>query len=198
MLILILGIIGVIAGIYLAWESHAPREEWPFGRHGKPTTIPRSWPGTAVAALVFSVVGFAAGAFIGGILSLCIYEATVDEVPRQFPIVSLGDGAGAEGHMFLGSGSIDTEAVFFYYAPKIGGGYGLFHVDASQTTIYEDQTDSGYLIKMCEDDNTAPKWLFGHSTDKQERYDCSGNEYSKYEFHIPENSIVRQFNLDAN
>lgn len=198
MLILILGIIGVIAGICLAWSMFGPHERYEHGyRHSSPTQVPRDWYMTVSRALGFGIAGTLIGGLIGGLLSLCIYEATVDDVPRRFPIVSLGDGAGSEGRAFLGSGSVDTEAVFFYYAPKIGGGYGLFHVDADQTTIFEDQTSSGYLIKQCEDGNTAPKWLFG-TPDEDDRYNCTGSTMSKYEFHIPENSIVRQFNLDAN
>jgi hypothetical protein len=143
-----------------------------------------------------------AAGFVGGLASMIVYTLTVDDVPRRFDIESLGDGTGTEGRFFLGSGSVDTEAVFFYYAPRKGGGYGLFHVDANTTAIYEDQTSSGYLVKYCEDAASYARWIDLPFIDvaadpetKDDRYSCGYSE--RNEFHIPENSIDRRFNLDA-
>lgn len=197
MLILIGLILGILAGARFTWVDSRPVTY--LGDHADKSK--RDWKEFWAVLWRVSGIGAIVGLGLGLLFSLMVYTATTDDVPRRFDIVSLGDGAGVEGRAFLGSGSVDTEAVFFYYGHRSSGGLGLFHVDADITSIYEDQTTDGYMIQYCEDSESGAKWLnlplidIMSEPSEEDRYDCSYP--SRVEFHIPANSIDRAFNLDA-
>ena len=89
------------------------------------------------------------------------------------------------GKFLLGFGSIDSEAQYFYYEPIGNFTYGLDSIPASQAIVVEDvdrESDTGYIQEYW------PTWksLFWSL------------EYPiTYELHVPEGSVVREFNANV-
>lgn len=98
-------------------------------------------------------------------------------------IKSLQDTRHTSGSFFLGSGSIDSKPVFWYYADS--GGYStLEHRDAEDVRIVETDDHKPHVVEQKFHSNND--WF--HTI-----YDGE----SRYVFYIPEGSITNNFELDA-
>lgn len=99
-------------------------------------------------------------------------------------LATLNDGSGVQGSFFLGSGTINSTAVFMYYTND-NGVYRLNHVDADYATVtYTD----------------GPPRLLYHNTKSGNHFwalDWFGDDYTQYEFQVPAGSVKQSFNLDA-
>jgi hypothetical protein len=89
-------------------------------------------------------------------------------------IYSLNDEAILQGKFILGSGYIVSHPVYVYYE-QISGGYMLKTAPAVNSIIYMDQEIEPYVV--------VSEWK------------CAPISYI---FHIPNNSVVHQYNLDSN
>jgi len=133
------------------------------------------------------VLGTFIGCFIGILLSLligaCIPQKTVEI--RRDKLVTLKDNITTEGSFFLGSGTINGEHKYFYYKENGQGGFLAESVNSKGVPIYEDSDTEPYIsILANEFINRKFDVLFIPNTDI-----C-------YAFHIPKNSIIRDYKLD--
>jgi|WetSurMetagenome_2_1015567.scaffolds.fasta_scaffold495118_2 hypothetical protein len=99
-------------------------------------------------------------------------------------IISLKDTALTHVSFTLGSGVIDQKPSFMYYK-VVDNGFQLKSVPASMTTIIEDENDKPFIREYYKIWYT----LFTHTK--------NGYKTLNYEIHIPNGSIIRQFNLDS-
>jgi hypothetical protein len=89
---------------------------------------------------------------------------------------------------YISSGYIDEELIYRYYYKVENGGYKLGWVKAKWVTIFEDATveNARYVYRHCAKRKVYKNGNMGYGV---EYYDC--------EFHVPPNSIIRKFDLDA-
>lgn len=104
-------------------------------------------------------------------LSIFAYIVTLPATVTYTPVYSLGDGSQIHGSFVFGSGEINMESVYFYYAPLEYGGYMKFHIPADHTAIFMDQSANPFLKTTT---------YLGQS---------------QYELHIPPGSIEKQYDL---
>ena len=123
------------------------------------------------------------------LLSVTLVSANMSFGPSEesyhdIGIVGLKDSALIHGEFALGSGIIDQRPSFMYYQVA-GNGYQFKSVPASMTTIIEDENNKPFIRIY---DKT---WytLVGHNK--------NGYKILSYEIHVPEETIIRQFNLDS-
>lgn len=93
-----------------------------------------------------------------------------------YELVSLNDNITIRGNFFLGCGSLGGVPTFFFYARDAEGACHLETIRAHRAIIYEDEPTNPYVI-----------------------FTNVGCDYpGRRIFHIPPNSIIRGFTLDAN
>jgi hypothetical protein len=132
---------------------------------------------------MFIFIGFIIITF--GFLYVDVAYATQSEEYSDNYIISLKDTMFVNGRFALGSGYIDEKPAFIYYQ-VVNNGYQLKSVPADQTIVIEDENDKPY-IKETLSVNYAR--LSGMR---------SVNSYkTKYEIHVPKDTIVKNFNLDS-
>lgn len=99
-------------------------------------------------------------------------------------LVALGTESSVEGRFyFLGGGWIDGKRVFNYTVDH-GAYYTAEQVDASVSRVYDDEDDAPYVIARSWR-REMPWWLAPGSL----------NIGSSYDFHIPEGSVVREYEV---
>ncbi|KKL06152.1 hypothetical protein LCGC14_2598880 [marine sediment metagenome] len=88
------------------------------------------------------------------------------------------------GTFFLGSGYInqDNDIYYYFYTKNENGVIRL------RKAIY-------HRIKIIEDNNTKPYVIVQIKCDSNE---CWVPSYAEWEFHIPENSIIENYNVNLN
>jgi hypothetical protein len=111
-----------------------------------------------------------AGGLIGG-------AGAGNEWTTTQPIASLNDDSAISGRFILGSGTIKENPVYVYYSVEPDGGMILHTLSASSTRIYEDSNEP-YL----------------KTNNKQMLF---GNVINSYEFHVPNNTVMRYYELDS-
>ena len=94
---------------------------------------------------------------------------------ETFPLISINNGTNISGDCFLGSGTLSESAGFYFYI-KNGKAIQLKFAPAQDSTIYEDSVDESANVNISE---------------------YEGMRRLKYEFHVPINSVIRQFSLDV-
>jgi len=97
-------------------------------------------------------------------------------------IASIQDNVQTSGSFFLGSGTIDSEAVFYFYEQD-GDGYRLTHVPAYRSKIVESNESPHLVVSKAVGDH--PFW------------GIPLNSHDNYTFYVPTGSILNNFNLDA-
>lgn len=142
-------------------------------------------------------------AFFGSIIvteSCTHHHWTVDATPnaRWYP-VSLSDNYGTYGEihggLFVISGFVATEQFYSWYEETPDGGLEANRVSerAGQVKVYEEPEGTRPVVEKftVRDDctDTSGYWSF---------LDCEDDlDESLYEIHVPEGTIVRQFQLDS-
>ena len=136
------------------------------------------------------------GVFASTIIIAIVVDNQMEDVLIERNIYALGDNAGVQGRFFLGSGSVETIPVYFYYSKNSNGSYSLNHAKAASVEIYQDVTTQPYVVKECEDYGANPKsiwtWPLNLYSDGLRYTSCEVTE-----FHVPPNSIDSSYNLDA-
>jgi len=131
-----------------------------------------------------------------GVLSLFVYNNCFNpdtinytiENYTDYEIVSIDIDQGLTGHFCLGSGTIsDTLFYNVYIVNKQDGSLSLKQYPSDNSKIFMD-TESPYLriTKSYRTDNTSHKMI---DLSNYKKYQ------PKYEFHIPKNSIIQNFDL---
>jgi hypothetical protein len=91
----------------------------------------------------------------------------------QYQIVSINDNLGIRGTFFLGSGTVDSVSRYYFYK-KVGDGYMQGSIPAGHTMIFTDENDNPYV---------KAKYVNGYA--------------ESYEIHVPNSTIIREYNLDG-
>lgn len=130
-----------------------------------------------------SMLGFLIGAMLSTGIGLFVPQKPV-EVDR-IKLVALKDNITTQGSFFLGSGVVDGVHKYFYYKENGHGGFLIGSIDSSGVPIYED-VDSDPYISV----------LHHEFVDKKFNAIAIPNLNEFYAFHIPKNSITRDFKLD--
>ena len=104
-----------------------------------------------------------------------IVISTMPEVVtyERYEIISLNDNIGSHSDFFIGSGTIDSVSRYYFYK-KVGVGYMQGSISASYTLIIMDENDNPYVNKTIKNGITEG-----------------------YELHVPNNTIVREYNLNG-
>jgi len=127
--------------------------------------------------------------FMAAILVIMLLALVSNLVPPQYKdkpsstehIISLDASSDIRGHFALGCGAIESELVYYYYIQDDDGGYHIENAKAENSTIFE--TDKIQpRIKLYLRETWQDLFLLIPSGDY------------KYEFHIPINSIIREYN----
>lgn len=146
-----------------------------------------SYHGAPFLVATMGLIGGVFCAFLIGMLGNLFGSAWTDihwVSESQSELLTLQDSTGTGGSFFLGTGTVDEEASFFYYE-KLERGAHLTSIDADQAIIIEEDIDKPYLeVLVGKSDNTL--WLVDFLAEKH-----------AYEFHIPKGSIVTNYSLDA-
>lgn len=132
--------------------------------------------------------------FVGNVFANFMINNTVAHTEEytldtKTPIASLSDATGTKGSFVLGSGSVSNELVFTYYVGTTS--FQLKQVPAKYTTIYMDENGSPYLLTRvymkrdlnCDNVTLSESRLWYMATE--------------YEFHVPNGTIVKQYNLNG-
>jgi len=126
------------------------------------------------------------------------YENTkkVTTTTHTHSIVSLNDGTGiagsVRGGLFVIRGQINDTQHFSYYVRNEDGSFKLEKRAAEQSTIHTDATPEAARIDVTDKITscTAKWWLLCDESQKTV-------EFSHADFHVPQDSLVNDFSLDA-
>jgi hypothetical protein len=104
-----------------------------------------------------------------------IVISTMPEVVtyERYEIISLNDNIGSHSDFFIGSGTVDSVSRYYFYK-KVGVGYMQGSIPASYTLIVMDENDNPYVNVTIKNGITEG-----------------------YELHVPNNTIVREYNLNG-
>ena len=114
-------------------------------------------------------------------------------------ILSLDDSDKTSGSFFLGSGNINGYQSFTFYYKTEDGGYKRDFERAYNTTIYEDGDITPHIIynkyKYISSWQSEWKfWLIIYGTD--DNTDTPYKKIESIEIHVPQNTIIKEINLD--
>ncbi len=146
-------------------------------------TKPR-WSGTGEAFFTSFFVGIFASSFALSFAHLGLSEFFQDPYDFKIPIRSVGASTNVSGSFFLGSGTVDEEAVFYYYRSD-NGVLSLKYRYADKTTIVEDENDNPYMLCKGEE------YVGMYKSDNPPTFDI----YAECSFHVPEGSVVKSYML---
>lgn len=135
------------------------------------------------------------------IFSNIICETEIEIVAEKKNIISLNDTNTTYGQysnfFFIGNGYINNKNIYSFYSQTMDGGYKRENIDASITTIYEDENDAPYILYNKKHIKFKPIknafWLLLFST---KRPSSINQRNISIELHIPKNTIVRNIQLD--
>ncbi len=147
-------------------------------------------PQTLRSKLINLAGCIALGSFLGLIFGLMIsYSLTPDThiESSKHNLISLQDKNGINGRLFLGTGKMFSESEYAFYTEDSVGFYNLHTVCTHRSSITY-TTDTPYVVIY-----------------RRVRSDTKWNDYArgalfnepKFVFHVPKNSIVVNYNLDA-
>jgi len=103
----------------------------------------------------------------------------------HWDIAVIADNSAINGQFSLFGGVVNTTPVFYYYREDGSARY-LNWVEASESTVYEDSSNSYFTCTYKVLDN---KWLVGPFKQTSQCHD--------YKFHVPAGSITTKSVLDA-
>ena len=181
--LLLVAVVGLVVWLFLCTHaaSQAMFDRWYWG-------LGRGLLSGGVA-LIFYV-------FVSAVLLVGLSEIWVEDTPVESELASLADGSSVSGSFFLGSGSVESEPVFFFYRQQGNGSFRLEHRDADKVSIVETSSDPR-MVTLCVDYSHVPTWfewpLFNSSPPTYE--DCRDDDPTT--FYVPEGSIKSNYILDA-
>lgn len=125
--------------------------------------------------------------FICMIIMIITMENTTNYT--RIPLMQLSDDSRINGNFFLGSGSISSNPVFYYYSGSDKTGYSLEYKRASETKIFMDEETKPYL------GYSMKCWTNMVNSFLQHGPNCT--IIGDFEFHIPKGSIREYYTLDG-
>lgn len=110
------------------------------------------------------------------------------ETFQNTSIISLSDGDALSGHFFLGIGSISETPYFYYYEGRTA--FKLKWVRAEYSTIIMDEESDPYI-------STITGMSISKNNHGETRITRDWTIPIRYEFHVPEGTLTKQFKLDG-
>lgn len=159
--------VGAIFGIIIFCVIGLEERDWLYG-----TLI---YKGSPLLGITLAIGLILTGAVVGSTFP-APYNYT-----EKTPIYSAADAIGVSGEFVLGTGSVNTNPVFIYYTGDNQVGYKLDYKDSDISRIFTDTNINPYLQSNCID-----YWNPVMSNVTR----CT------YEFHVPNNSVRKEFNFD--
>ena len=135
--------------------------------------------GTFMVTLVGLLFGGIIATIAGGIATNWQHEEPAN---REY-IKSASDKIGTTGGFFLGTGMIDSELNYFFYA-KTGEGYKARKVSSESASIVEDELDNPYIQHF---DSVCPKSILFFDM-------CTKD--NRQEIHVPIGTVIGGYKLD--
>lgn len=133
---------------------------------------------SSLSALMVSLVTFAV------VMGVSEIHDGEDRHDFSFEIIAAGDSSTTQGSFFLFGGTIDEYPVYMYYRQFSGGAIRQGSVYTYETTIYEDTENEG-RVDVIETGCTDWDWFTVARCDDK-----------RYEVHVPEDSVAKQFKFD--
>lgn len=159
----------------------------------------------AVSEIYGKFGSFIAGVFVSGLIcfiALCslnliglIITSHTHQNVHTHKIVTLNDGKGINGrvlgNMFVMAGYINDTQQFAYYIDNGNGSYTLEKRSAYMSTVWTDANQDTAHIDITDDVTSCKKtWWLVVCGDPMV-------SFAHADFHVPKDSIVQGFNLDA-
>lgn len=141
-----------------------------------------------LSAFLGLVIGAVVGAFVCFLLALFLgsFAPTENVKTQTLDIVSIHTSDSIHGSFFLGSGTINGQTYYSYYAKTSDAGFQHGKVNADYTVVYEDMTEQKGRIEVYERRVDASWWL---------RNWVLVEPHYTYRAHIPKGSILQNFEL---
>ena len=117
-----------------------------------------------------------------------IYHSVPPMVIDTVPIYSINFGQLDRGSFILGTGSINSQSVYYYYQKRSDGGLVLSHIPTDGSVIYMDSTNNTANIVISSIDTVD-------CNDKITDTQCA-RDYSwrrSYAIHVPPNTVRKEF-----
>lgn len=152
----------------------------------------------ALGALVLgSLVGFVLYSALVALPATMVRILYTEDVEVTIPIYEMGDSLGVKGRMFLGSGSIESDPAFMYYAKDTEGFLRLRHIRAARVQIVETDNERPHYVKICKDRTDTPGWLRAPWLVSYSEEQCPADGTDTRTFYVPRGSVAGNFELDA-
>ena len=151
------------------------------GRHKEPDSSVSGAYHSLFAVFIFAILFMIVGNLMFSIPQSWVSWDNTPIVSQQ--LYSLSTETGVSGQFFLGSGTLKNTAVYYYYQPNSDGTYSLENQDASSCVIRE--TAGTPELKQF-----RPTTLF--------ILFAGMPSHDKYEFDIPQGSILNSYNPNVN
>ena len=145
----------------------------------------------ALATVIFSaaILLFACFVVVPSVTRPTCDELSTGRLDRNvssIPVVSLKDDWMVSGDFFLGRGHIEEKSVYVFYTGNDEEGFSLQKLPVDNTKIFMDDPESPYLLTKnvlrCVRDATG--MMMPTFT-------------TKYEFHVPNGTIIKDYKLDG-
>ena len=126
-------------------------------------------------------------AFFGAIPALLIglFIPSYAKLESSVPLATLQDNRGIQGSFFLGTGSIDSEPVYFYIKALPNGGFQQDSIPAEHVVVFQDDTQPRLITYQTWAKTEWLMWL-----------GLPGGSYES-EIHVPPGSITSAYKVDA-
>lgn len=105
---------------------------------------------------------------------------------KSLNVIAAQDGSGLHGNFSIFGGTINNTPMYFYYVQYPDGAIKQNRAPVDRATIYEDQTDRGYVVIHSARDYLG---LFGLTDYRPDRSDT-------FELHVPKGSVDPSFKFD--
>jgi hypothetical protein len=143
-----------------------------------------------VGIFIFLLVGVMFFFHMGGLFVSSMPSGTAEfSVVTNTSIHSLHDKAMLRGSFFLGTGTLSDKMYFTYYEGETS--FKLKRVPADTTTIFMDEDDHPYIKTITPMKRTV--YSDGRATPSSRDY----WRETTYEFHVPNGTIVKEYNLNG-
>lgn len=152
-----------------------------------------------IAASLLILIPIFMSVFLATVLFSCINYGFFSEKSTEdgtCKIYSMNNGQSIHGSFVIGCGVIDSKQVYTYFEKLDDGGLRKWQVEANKCIIYQDKigNDNPHYTWQRPKSKTKPEYtLFPFMGDF---WALSFYGDLLYNFHIPENSIINNFELN--
>ena len=140
-----------------------------------------------IMPMVFAIIAFAIEFIVG--ISINANSIIVEECKYTTPIYCLNDDSKIEGRSYLFSGYIKENMVYRTIYLDGYGGKKMWEINANQSSVFEDEKNEIVVYGEKFESPEVEYWL------KNTVFNICKSE-TRYEIHIPKNSITTDYKID--